>query len=183
MKVRQISLRSRRLVLAGAVAAAATTSLVLVRAAGAQTEEPRQGPPSGEQTDPRQIIDRRLAFLTEKLGLDTTQQAKVRSVLADETMQMEALRPGSGGQRGGERGGGGGGRGGRRRNGGGGAPPDSAGGGQTRGGFGSPEARAIQEKADQQIEAVLTPQQRATYELIRHQQQQGRANRDTTSRR
>jgi hypothetical protein len=124
--------------------------------------------------DPRQMIDLRMAKLTETLKLDSAQQTKVRSILADETMEMEQLRARSGGQRaeggGGGRGGGmRGGRGGGRR---GGAPSDSAGGG---GSEGPPqEARAIRDRDNKRIEAVLNPEQLTTFRQLFEQPQQPR---------
>jgi hypothetical protein len=124
--------------------------------------------------DPRQAIDQRVAMMTETLKLDSTQQDKIRSILADETMDMEALRKNAGGQRAGgagQRGGRGGGRGGGRR---GSAPPDSTGGGEGRGGSGdqSPEMRAIIDRTNKQIEGVLNAEQLTTYRQMFEQQQQ-----------
>ena len=48
--------------------------------------------------------------MTETLKLDSAQQTKIRSMIADETMAMEELRKNGRGQRGGGEGGGGGGR-------------------------------------------------------------------------
>jgi hypothetical protein len=130
--------------------------------------------------DPRQIIDQKMAKLTEVLKLDSAQQTKVRSILADETMEMEDLRKNSGGQRaeggGGERGSGmRGGRGGGRR---GGAPPDSTGGAEGRGGS---EGRAIRDRANKRIEAVLNPQQLTTFRQLFEQPQQQRPAGDSGS--
>jgi len=123
--------------------------------------------------DPRQILDQKMAKLTETLKLDSAQQDKVRSILADQTMEMEDLRKnsgrgGGGGGRGGRGGGGGGGmRGGGRR--GGDAPPDSTGG---RGSGGPPEeVRAIRDRANKRIEAVLNPEQLTTFRQLFEQQQ------------
>jgi hypothetical protein len=177
MNIQQIFRRGRRLALAAVAGAAAFASFAIARSANAQSQDPQQqAPPDGERRDPRQMIDQRLAMLTEKLNLDSTQQTTVRSILADETMQIEALRQKSGNQGGGGGGGrrGGGGGGGGRRNRG--APPDSASGQQRGGGGGSPEMRAIHDRADKQIEAVLNSQQIATYRLL---QQQERARRES----
>jgi len=70
--------------------------------------------------DPRQMIDLRMARLTETLKLDSAQETKIRSMIADETMAMEELRKNGAGQRGGREGGGGIGRRGGRGGGGGG---------------------------------------------------------------
>jgi hypothetical protein len=125
--------------------------------------------------DPRQMIDQKMAKLTETLKLDSAQQTKVRSILADETMEMEDLRKNSGGQRAGGGGGSGGGmrggRGGGRR---GGAPPDSTGGAEGRGGSEGPskEVRAVRDRANKRIEALLNPQQLTTFRQLFEQQQQ-----------
>jgi hypothetical protein len=135
--------------------------------------------------DPRQMIDQRMAIMTETLKLDSAQQTKIRSMLADETMAMEDLRKSGGGQRGGGEGGGGGGRRGGRgggRRGGSDAPPDSARGGSGGGGP-SPEMRAIRERTNKQIEAVLNPQQLTTFRQLFEQGQQQRPAGDSASRR
>jgi uncharacterized membrane protein YgcG len=170
MKIREIPLEVRRLTLAAVVGAAVVGSVAL--APMAQGQDPQQqGSPSGARMDPRQMIDLRMAKLTETLKLDSAQQTKVRSILADETMEMEQLRARSGGQRaeggGGGRGGGmRGGRGGGRR---GGAPSDSAGGGSE----GPPqEARAIRDRDNKRIEAVLNPEQLTTFRQLFEQPQQ-----------
>jgi hypothetical protein len=187
MKVRQIPRRARRLALATIVGAAAVGSLTLAPGAGAQTQDP-QGSPSGERMDPRQIIDLRMARMTETLKLDSAQETKIRSMIADETMAMEELRKNGGGQRGGGEGGGGGGRrggrgggGGGGRRGGGDAPPDSTGGGSGGGGP-SPEVRAIRERTNKQIETVLNPQQLTTFRQLFEQGQQQRPAGDSASR-
>jgi hypothetical protein len=122
--------------------------------------------------------------MTETLKLDSVQQTKIRSMIADETMAMEELRKNGGGQRGGgaDEGGGGrrGGRGGGRR-GGGGAPPDSTAGGSGGGGP-SPEVRAIRERTNKQIEAVLNPEQLTTFRQLFEQGQQQRQAGDSASR-
>ena len=188
MNVRQIPQRARCLALATVVGVAAVGSVTLAPSAGAQTQDP-QGSTSGERMDPRQMIDLRMARMTETLKLDSTQQTKIRSMIADETMAMEDLRKSGGGQRGGGEGGGGGGRrggrggggGGGRRGGGGGAPPDSTGGGSGVGG--SPEVRAIRDRSNKQIEAVLNPQQLTTFRQLFEQGQQQRPAGDSASRR
>ena len=100
MNIRQIPQRARRLTLA-AVVSAAVGSVTLAPGADAQTQDP-QGSPGGERMDPRQIIDLRMARMTETLKLDSAQQTKIRSMIADETMAMEDLRKNAGGQRAGE---------------------------------------------------------------------------------
>jgi hypothetical protein len=172
----QLSEIARRLALVAILVVAAA----LAPMASAQAQDPPQSPPAGERLDPRQVIDLRMAKMTETLKLDSAQQTRIRWILADETMQMQALRKNSGGQGGGGGGGGGrggrgggmGGRGGGRR---GGAPPDSTGSGAGRGGSGgqSPEMRALRDRTNKQIEAVLTAPQVTTYhQLFEGQQQQ-----------
>jgi len=186
MNVRQIPRRARRLALAAVVGAAVVGSVAL--APSAQGQDPQT--PSGERTDPRQMLDQRMATMTETLKLDSAQQTKIRSMLADEIMAMEDLRKNGGGQRGGGEGGGGGGRrggrgggggGGRRGGGAGGAPPDSTGGGSGVGG--SPEVRAIRDRTNRQIEAVLNPQQLTTFRQLFEQGQQQRPAGDSASHR
>jgi hypothetical protein len=173
MKIREIPLGVRRLTLAAVVGVAVVGSVALAPIAQGQDPQ-QQGSTSGARMDPRQMIDLRMAKLTETLKLDSAQQTKVRSILADETMEMEQLRARSGGQRaegsGGGRGGGmRGGRGGGRR---GGAPPDSAGAG---GSEGPPqEARAIRDRDNKRIEAVLNPEQLTTFRQLFEQAQQPR---------
>ncbi len=177
MNVRPIPRRARRLALATAVGAAVVGSVAL--ASSAQGQDP-QGSRSGERMDPRQMIDQRMATMTETLKLDSAQQTKIRSMLADEIMAMEELRKNGGGQRGGGGGGRRGGRGGSRR-GGGDAPPDSTGSGSGGGGP-SPEVRAIWERTNKQIEPVLNPQQLTTFRQMFEQGQQQRSPGDSASR-
>ena len=190
MNIRQIPQRARRLALAAVVGAAAVGSVTLASNAGAQTPDP-QASPSGDRMDPRQIIDLRMARMTETLKLDSAQQDKIRSMIADETMAMEDLRKNGGGQRGGGEGGGGGGRRGGRGGGGGGgrrggssdgAPPDSTSGGSGGGGQ-SPEARKIRDRTNKEIEAVLNPQQLTTFRQLFEQGQQQRPPGDSATRR
>ena len=186
MNIRQISHGARRLTLAAIVGVGVVGSFALAPAA-AQGQEPQQQDSSDRaRMDPRQIIDQKMAKLTETLKLDSAQQDKVRSILADQTMEMEDLRKNSGGQRagggggGGGRGHGGGGGGGGMRGGGGGgrrgggAPPDSTGGAEGRGGSGGPpeEVRAIRDRANKRIEAVLNPEQLTTFRQLFEQPQQ-----------
>jgi hypothetical protein len=163
--------------------AAAIGSAVLAPSAIAQGQgQEQQGPPGGQRMDPRQMIDQRMATLTDKLQLTSAQQTKIRSILSDETMQMEALRKNAGNQRGG----GGGGMG--RRGGGGGPRPNRTGSDSTQNGEGRgrggtpPEIVALRDHTDKQIEAVLNERQLATYRLLRAQQQQERERRDSESR-
>ncbi|HEX9382828.1 MAG TPA: hypothetical protein VF908_05470 [Gemmatimonadaceae bacterium] len=177
MNVRPILRRARRLALATVVGAAVVGSVAL--ASSAQGQDP-QGSRSGERMDPRQMIDQRMATMTETLKLDSAQQTKIRSMLADEIMAMEELRKNGGGQRGGGGGGRRGGRAGSRR-GGGDAPPDSTASGSGGGGP-SPEVRAIWERTNKQIEPVLNPQQLTTFRQMFEQGQQQRSPGDSASR-
>lgn len=130
--------------------------------------------------DPRKILDQRMATLTQTLKLDSAQEAGIRWILAGQTMDLEELRKKSGDQRaeGGEGGGGGrGGMGGRRGGGGGGgrrggATPDSTSIGDREGSSGSPEVRAIRDRADKQIEKLLNPEQVTIYRQMFERPQQ-----------
>ena len=188
MTIRQIPHGARRLTLATVVGVGVVASFALAPAATAQGQEPQQqGSSDAPRMDARQIIDQKMAKLTETLKLDSAQQDRVRSILADQTMEMEDLRKNSGGQRagggggggGGRRGGGGGGGGGMRGGGGGGrrgggAPPDSTGGAEGRGGSGGPPeaVRAIRDRANKRIEAVLKPEQLTTFRQLFEEPQQ-----------
>jgi hypothetical protein len=122
--------------------------------------------------DPRQMIDLRMARMTETLKLDSAQQDKIRWMLSQETMAMEELRKNQGGQRGGGDGGGGGGRRGGRGGGGrggGGGSSDSTGSADAGP---SREMRAIRDSTNKQIEAVLNPQQLTTFRQLFEQGQQ-----------
>ena len=177
MNIGQNPIGARRLMLAAVVGATVVASVAI--APTAQGQDPQQqGSQDGGRLDPRQMIDERMAKLTEALKLDSAQQTTIRSILADETMEMEDLRKNSGGQRaageGGGRGGGmrGGGGGGRR----GGSPRDSTGGGEGSGGSEGParEVRAIRDRANKRIEAVLNPEQLTSFRQLFEQPQQRR---------
>lgn len=166
---------ARRLALAAAVSVVGSIAL----ASAAQAQEPQQEGSPAARLDPRQIIDARMDRLTETLKLDSAQQVTVRSILSDETMEMEDLRKSSGarGGGGGEGRGGGGGRGRGHRGGGGGegggATADSA---EGRGSGGSPkEAQAVRDRANKRIEAVLRPDQLTTFRQMFEQQQAERS--------
>jgi hypothetical protein len=189
MNIGQIPYGARRLTLAAVVGAAVVGSVALAPTAHGQSPQQR-GSPDGARMDPRQMIDQRMAKLTETLKLDSAQQTIVRSILADETMEMEDLRKNSGGQRGGGGGGmRGGGRGGMRGGGGGGrrggASPDSTGGAEGRGASEGPpqEVRAIRDRNNKRIEAVLNPQQLTTFRQLFEQAEQQRPAGDSASRR
>jgi hypothetical protein len=160
--------RARRLAVVTAVAAAIVGSFAL--APSAQAQDTQQGSSDGTRMDPRQMIDLRMARMTETLKLDSAQQDKIRWMLSQETMAMEELRKNQGGQRGGGDSGGGGGRrgrGGGRR--GGDASSDST----TSADAGpSREMRALRDSTNKQIEAVLNPQQLTTFRQLFEQGQQ-----------
>jgi hypothetical protein len=171
MNTRQIHRHPRRLALSTILGAAVVGILALIPAATAQGQDPQQGSTDGARMDPRQMIDLRMARMTETLKLDSAQQTNIRWMLAQETMAIEELRKNEGGRRGGGDDGGGGGRRGGRGGGrrGGGGSPDSTG----SGGAGpSKEMRAIMDSTNKQIEAVLNPQQLTTFRQLFEQGQQ-----------
>jgi uncharacterized membrane protein YgcG len=182
MNTRQIHQRARRLALATVVGAAIVGVLALVPAASAQGQDPQpQGSTEGARMDPRQMIDLRMARMTETLKLDSAQQTNIRWMLSQETMAMEEIMKDRGGQRGGGDGGGGGGRRGGRgggRRGGGDSPPDSTGSGAAGP---SKEMRAIMDSTNKQIEAVLNPQQLTTFRQLFEQGQRLRPPGDSAS--
>jgi hypothetical protein len=174
MNTGHIHQRARRLALVTAVGAAVIGSIAL--APGVQAQDPQQqGSTDGARMDPRQMIDLRMARMTETLKLDSTQQDKIRWMLSQEMMAMEDLRKNQGGQRGGGDSGGGGGRrggrggGGGGRRGGGGASSDSTGSADAGP---SKEMRAVMDSTNKQIEAVLNPQQLTTFRQLFEQGQQ-----------
>lgn len=168
MNTGQIHQRARRLALVTAVGAAVVGSVALAPSARAQ--DPQQGSTDGARMDPRQMIDLRMARMTETLKLDSAQQDKIRWMLSQETMAMEELRKNQGGERGGSGAGGGGGRRGGRGGGrGGGESSDSAGSADAGP---SREMRALRDSTNKQIEAVLNPQQLTTFRQLFEQGQQ-----------
>ena len=172
MNLRQIHQSARRLAPA-MVLGAAVVGILALPTATAQAQDPQpQASSDGARMDPRQMIDLRMARMTETLKLDSAQQTNIRWMLSQETMAMEELRKSQGGRRGGgdSEGGGGrrGGRGGGRR-GGGGASSDSTGSAEAGP---SKEMRAIRDSTNKQIEAVLNPQQLTTFRQLFEQGQQ-----------
>jgi hypothetical protein len=175
MKTYLITQRVNRLVFAAATGAALIASLALVPTAFAQGQgAPPQGQGQGreggrgQRVDPQQMMDRRIATLTEKLQLNSSQQTKIRAILSDERTQMEALRKNAV-NRGDDRQG---------------PPPDRqrpdsgrAGERGPRGDRGGPppEVRAIRDKTEKQIEGVLNASQLTTYRQLQQQRQQERA--------
>jgi hypothetical protein len=176
MKTYYMTQRVNRLAFAAATGAALIASLALVPSAFAQGQgaapqgEGREGG-RGQRMDPHQMMDRRVAMLTEKLQLNSSQQTKIRAILTDERTQMDALRknavnrqddrqgPPSDRQR-----------------------PDSGRAGERgpRGDRGGPppEVRAIREKTEKQIEGVLNASQLTTYRQLQQQREQERGRRD-----
>jgi hypothetical protein len=183
MNIRRIPQRARRQALATVVGAAIVSIVALAPSAQGQDPQP-QGSSDGGRMDPRQMIDLRMARMTETLKLDSAQETNIRWMLAQETMAMEELRKNGGGQRGGGDSGGGGGRRGGRGGGrrGGGAPPDSTSGG-SGGEASSREMRAIRDSTNKQIEALLNPQQLTTFRQLFEQGQQLRPATDSAPHR
>jgi hypothetical protein len=182
MNTGQIHQRARRLALVTAVGAAVVASFALAPSAEAQDPQ-AQAATDGARMDPRQMIDLRMARMTETLKLDSAQQDKIRWMLSQEMMAMEDLRKNQGGQRGGGDSGGGGGRrggrggGGGGRRGGGGASSDSTGSADAGP---SKEMRAVMDSTNKQIEAVLNPQQLTTFRQLFEQGQRLRPAGDST---
>jgi len=185
MNIRLIPQSARRLALATVAGAAIVSSVALAPRAQGQDPQP-QSSSDGSRMDPRQMIDLRMARMTETLKLDSAQQTNIRWILSQETMAMEELRKNAGGQRGGGDGGGGGGRrggrggGGGGRRGGGGGSPDSTG---SEAAGPSKELRAVRDSTNKQIEAVLNPQQLTTFRQLFEQGQQLRPAGDSASHR
>jgi Spy/CpxP family protein refolding chaperone len=141
------------------VAAVALAGVVLLGTqACAQTAT--QGPERGDgrrgraeqRLDPAQRIDRRVAFLTERLQLTDRQQADVRRVLTEQSNQMRTLFPQGRDFR----------RDGANR-------PDSAQRAELRN-----KMQAIRERTEQRIDAVLTDRQRTAYRELREAQRNER---------
>jgi hypothetical protein len=172
MNIGQIHQRARRWALVTAVGATVVASVAFAPSAQAQDPQP-QASTDGARMDPRQMIDLRMARMTETLKLDSAQQDKIRWMLSQEMMAMEDLRKNQGGQRGGGDSGGGGGRrggrgGGGGRRGGGDASSDSTGSADAGP---SKEMRAVMDSTNKQIEAVLNPQQLTTFRQLFEQGQ------------
>ena len=173
--------RAARITRTVALGAAIAGAVVLAPAADAQARgqgerqghaghqgEARRGPMDGAQH-----VDRQVAHLTERLQLTSAQQAEVRRILTAQQAQMEALRSGMQGAQGmqgmrGMRG------------------DDSTGAARQRQAPPSDSARAamreqmqarmtamrtameqIHTRTEQEIDAVLTAQQRTSYRALR----------------
>ena len=172
MKVQMIKDRvARSGVVASAVLALALgASTACAQSQGQNVPQQRQERGEGRgQFDPQQRIDRRVASMTQDLQLTADQQARIRTILTNESAQMQAFRQKNGFQgppRGGERPDG--------------QRPDSA--RADRGdrggrGFGGqrqmpPEVKALRDQTEKQIDAVLNSTQRAKYQQLRQQREQ-----------
>ena len=115
----------------------------------------------GEKLDPAQMVERRVTRLTEELKLTSGQATAVRQILLDEQKQMETLRPeGFGGR--GRNPGDSAARGERR------VRPDSATMAKMRAQMESSreQMKALRERTDARITAVLSSDQRAAYKEL-----------------
>ena len=180
MRVHTIVERGNRLAFAAATAAALIASLAVAPAAFGQQQG--QNYPQGQERregrgprDPQQMIDGRVARMTQELQLTADQQTRIRAILNNERTQMEALRQKNGFQRPGD---------GQRPDG---ARPDSARRGEGRGrGFGGrqmpPEFKALRDQTDKQIEGVLSSSQLTKYRELRAQREQEHQKREGAER-
>jgi Spy/CpxP family protein refolding chaperone len=139
-----------------AAATALLAALVLAPQAQAQGTAPDQprGDRRGQRMDPAQMVERRVARLTERLNLNSGQATQIRQILTQEQEQMRALWP-QGAQAGP-------GRDDARR-------PDAAGRDSLR-----TAMRAIREGTEQRIDGVLTAEQRTAYRELRESQRKER---------
>lgn len=116
-----------------------------VLAADLDAQQQRQRPGvEQQQRDPAQRIEQRVSLLTERLQLTPQQAQQVRTILTREHEQFQALRSSATGQESQDR------QAARER------------------------IRAVREASEQQINAVLTPQQRTSYEALRQEFQNRR---------
>jgi hypothetical protein len=148
------------------------------QAGGARPERTAEGRGGrGERSDPAQMVERRVARLTEELKLTSGQSTAVRQILLEEQTQMATLRPDGGpGGRGGRGGfpGDSGARGERRQR------PDSAARAEGRQRPDSAtmarmraemdanraEMDALRKQTDTRIEGVLSTEQRTAYRAL-----------------
>lgn len=168
MKLHMITERvARSGVVASAVLALALGASTACAQSQGQNVPQRQERGEGRgQFDPQQRIDRRIASMTQDLQLSADQQARIRTILTNESTQMQALRQKNGfqgPQRGGERPDG--------------QRPDSARANRGGRGFGGPremppEVKALRDQTDKQIDAVLNSTQRAKYQQLQQQREQ-----------
>jgi Spy/CpxP family protein refolding chaperone len=141
-----------------AAGAAIVGSFAFASSAVAQDQDQgaARGQQDGRRFDPAQMTERRISRMTETLQLSQSQVTQIRAILTDEHTQMEALRKNGDAQRPDDRAGPPQGNDGNGR-------PDAG-----RGGAGGrrelpPEVKAIRDKSESRIAAVLTPQQLSTY--------------------
>ena len=144
-----------------AAGVAVATGLLLHAPVQAQVQQDAQGGrrwEQGQRQDPAQRLDRQVSMLTQRLQLSSTQASQVRGILQRQDEQLRAWRQEHRGelQRGGGRQGGEqpGANGERRR------PELPA------------ELKAIRDRGERQIEAVLNDRQRAEYRTLREQRGQ-----------
>jgi hypothetical protein len=136
-----------------AVGAALLGSLALTPKVDAQ-----QGPPSSQEGRPRrdgnpeQRLERRVSRMTEELKLNSAQGTRVRQILVEERTQMQALRDKNRAQ------------GDANRD----ANRDAI----------RTQMRTIHDRTEQQIEGVLTEQQRTTYRQLRENARKEHGGRD-----
>ena len=98
------SLSRARFLAAGTALLAAFALAPQAHAQGATPDQPR-GDQRGQRMDPQQRVDRRVAMLTERLKLSSSQATQIRQVLTQENQQMQALWQEHGGFPGGRFGG------------------------------------------------------------------------------
>lgn len=103
----------------------------------------------GERFDPAQMLERRVALLTERLQLSSSQQTQVRSILTEEVKAIQAFRPKGGDDA-------------RRQENR--AQRDSV----------RTQMRAMRERTEQRIEGVLTAEQRTKYQELRKEMEERR---------
>jgi hypothetical protein len=156
----KISRRTRRLALTAAIGTAIVGTVAIAPTVSAQgTGSALQDQARGQRMDPQQMINRRVAMMTQNLSLSSTQQVQVRTILTDERAQLEALRKNAANQRPEDRA----------------TPPleDGASGAMRsdRGGP-PPEVRAVIDRSEMRIESVLNSRQRITYRQLRQKEQQ-----------
>jgi len=141
-----------------AAATALLAALLLAPQAWAQqgdTPDRPRGDRRGQRMDPQQMLERRVAVLTERLELSSGQGTQIRQILTQEHEQMRALWQQQGAQ-----------------------------GGPRREDTGRPDAasrdsvrtamRAIRERTEQRIDGVLTAEQRTAYRELRESQRNER---------
>jgi hypothetical protein len=158
--LRKITTRTWRLSLSLAVAAAIVGGVAMAPMATAQgTGSPLREQARGQRMDPQQMINRRVAMMTQNLSLSSTQQMQIRTILTEERAQLEALRKNAANQRPEDRAA---------------PPPEDGAPGAMRSDRGGPppEVRAVIDRSEMRIESVLNSRQRITYRQLRQKEQQ-----------